>query len=123
MPKNDQQLANETFDAWAIQEILAAKARWLHHVFRAVLPAHVYECAAMSKDLAACSQWAKDQGYRHVGVRSKDGTAEDRVMKGPDVVAVFRPFLTGPPEDRYLEIYATVNGVQIQVVSAPPANN
>lgn len=115
MAQNDVAKAWETFDEWTLAALQKAKAKWIHECFRALLPPDIYALASTEQELSRCSAWAKDQGYHWRGFRG-----EDRLMKGPLTVAVFRPFLTGKGDDRHVEIHAEVLGIPVTVTDDAP---
>lgn len=96
-------------------EILKAKARFIHLCLRAILPPELYKLAAADNQLPRCEAWAKSQGYQWA--ESPGATA---LMKGPLVVALFQPSLTGEGREKRCVFLAHIFGKPVSVAVDNP---
>lgn len=69
-------------------QIIQAKTHFIHACLAAILPPELYKKAAGDNDMRLCDEWAKNQGYAW-----SEGPGETRLMKGPLVIAIFKPVL------------------------------
>lgn len=97
--------------AWAVQEILRAKARWLHICYATIMPPELYKKAASETSLRECTEWAKREGYVMREFRD-----QSHLEKHGLTVAWFKPVLVGEKENRHIEFDAVVNGVRVELV-------
>ncbi len=100
------------------QEILKAKAHFVHIALAAIMPKELYELAAADNQIARCAAWAKAQGYYW-----EEGPGETRLKKGDLIVGRFRPVIQGDVEHRRCVFYANVLGKSVNVAGQNPLLN
>lgn len=117
---HDQRLKQAwgVFDNWVLQEIMKFRARYIHVCYKAILPKPVYEAAAHSKDMKACEQWAKDNGWRF----QQKGMSL-LLLKDGKVIGEFRPLHEGGKVDPHLTFYAMLAGERLELVLPEDTND
>lgn len=115
---NEIQQNIASMEAAFAQEILKAKAHFVHVCLAAILPKELYELAAADNQIPRCEAWAKQQGYYW---EEKQGVTY--LMKGDLIVGEFRPTIEGPIENRHCVFLAIVMGKPVNVAGQNPLLN
>jgi hypothetical protein len=111
MPKTDHQRSMETLEKWILEEILKYRARFVHVCYKTILPPELYALAKENKEMARCSQWANDNGWKF----AQKGESL-LLLKDRKVIGEFRPMHVGGKADPSLQFYAQIAGQKIELV-------
>lgn len=117
MATSDYQRSWETFKAWTLEEILKYRIRFIKVCYKTILPPELYDLAKDNKEMARCSQWAKDNGWQFM----QKGESL-LLLKEGKVIGEFRPLLEGGKVDPHLEFYAQIAGVKLELVLPDESN-
>lgn len=117
MARTDFQRGWQVFEAWTLEEIMKYRARFIQVCYKAILPKELYDLAKDNKEMARCSQWAKDQGWQF----EQKGESL-LLLKEGKVLGEFRPLLQGGQLDPHLEFYAMIAGERIELVLPDESN-
>lgn len=115
---NSVQESWKQLEAAFVQEILAAKARYIQGVYKRIMPPDLYEQARQSKSLSTAQEWAKREGYRFM-----ENKNETLLMKGNVIAGRFRPVIVGEKAEKHCEFIAFVLGQEIPVQDPVPLFN
>lgn len=106
----------QQIDAWIIEQILLAKATFLHAFYATMLPRHIYNEAAKD-NLEKPMAYAKAEGFTVHEYNSAYG-GETQIWKAGVIVAKFKPMLVdGPDGHKVMTFDATVLGKKVPCAS------
>lgn len=117
MAMNDIKRGWKVFEGWALETILEYRIRFIKVCYKAILPPELYDLAKDNKEMARCSQWAKDNGWEFM----QKGESL-LLLKDGKVMGEFRPLLEGGKIDPHLEFYAMIAGERIELVLPGESN-
>lgn len=117
MARNDIQKGWSVFEGWTLEAILKYRARWIHLVYKVILPPELYDLAKENKEMDRVQKWAREQGW---AFRMQNDSM--LLMKSGKILGWFRPKLSGGQNDPHLEFEANIAGERIELVQPDEQN-